>query len=452
MTQPVRKIAILGAGLSGLSCAWHLSKQNNIPVDITVYEASDHVGGVVESINVGGSIFEWGPHTLRIPKNYSHSFQALLHELSLNQELIEVPKNLDRYLLIDSKLHPLPKSPRSLLKPYYLKNLVWPLLVDPFKTKSLKDEHSIEEYFTQRFGSCFFQNFIDPMVTGIWGGDPQKLSFEACFPHLENLKSRSFFLKEFLKKQKDNPSKIITLKNGLQSIPLAMAEKGKFKIHLNTPIKSLDLSNDKPVVGLNDSLVEYDSILCSLPANALKNIYPLAQPLLDSFNSISYKIIHLGFALENQYPKGFGALAPSWSQEPINGILFTSNFLPFNPSSDLQSTLTLFISERSNYFKLHDHALKEAILKKVEGLIGLKNPLYYNCKQVFCGVAQYELGHAKRCRELASFFASQRASFYFFGKSFTGGSAVNCLQQGEEIALKWINDQLAATGSKLEAL
>src|SRR5262245_13844398 len=98
-----RHVVILGAGISGLSCAWHLKKQYKNDIHITLLEKSGRVGGLIRTVHSNGFLFEQGPHSCR--GDGGEATLQLLEELGLQDQIIYAnPESNARYVYHNNML------------------------------------------------------------------------------------------------------------------------------------------------------------------------------------------------------------------------------------------------------------------------------------------------------------------------------------------------------------
>jgi len=158
-----KKIAIIGAGISGLSLAWYLEKYAGNKVEVSIYEASNRVGGFVHTISENGFLFEQGPHSWRC-ENFSSPLDELIEDVSLSQDIVEA--SLDskiRYIYYNKKLQKLPSSIFSLWKSPFKGMMFKAICKDLFTRKGRLEDESIYNFISRRLGvdiaETFFRSF-----------------------------------------------------------------------------------------------------------------------------------------------------------------------------------------------------------------------------------------------------------------------------------------------------
>jgi oxygen-dependent protoporphyrinogen oxidase len=173
------KVVIIGAGISGLACAYRL-KQLGIPC--LVLEAQERPGGLISTIRKNGFLFETGPQFPRFPA----LVWRLVHELNLQSEFVAGDSGAKRYIVRNARLHRAPFSPGGLLGtrllglPSKLR-----ILTEVFGTsKPPLHEESLAEFVQRKFGAEVLDYLVDPLISTIFFGDAHKMGMESAFPAL----------------------------------------------------------------------------------------------------------------------------------------------------------------------------------------------------------------------------------------------------------------------------
>src|SRR5690349_1089188 len=133
----MKPVAIVGAGISGLTAGFYL-QQRGIPV--VVYEASPRAGGMIDTRSENGYLTEYGPNTVM---TNSVAVPALVRDLGLeSRRLLPSASSETRYIVRDGKLVPLPASlPAAVSTQLLSLSAKLRLLGEPFMAKaSLHDE------------------------------------------------------------------------------------------------------------------------------------------------------------------------------------------------------------------------------------------------------------------------------------------------------------------------
>lgn len=173
------KVVVIGAGISGLACAYRLKQLGLCPL---VLEAKKRAGGLIGTIRRNGFVFETGPQFPRFPA----SLWRLVRDLNLEGEFVAGDAKAKRYILRDGRLHPAPFSPIGLIKTRLvgLKSKLR-VLTEPFGYSQPPNyEESLAEFVTRKFDTDLLDNLVDPFISTIFLGDAQKMGMESAFPAL----------------------------------------------------------------------------------------------------------------------------------------------------------------------------------------------------------------------------------------------------------------------------
>ena len=173
------KVVIVGAGISGLACAFRL-RQLGCPC--LVLEAQGRVGGVIASVRRNGFVFELGPQFPRFPNPLWH----LVCELGLEREFLVGNPKAKRYIFHRDTLHPGVFSPGALLATRLVSTASkLRILTEVFgSTEPPPQEESVAEFVERKFGKDVAENLVDPIVSTVFFGDARKMGMEGAFPAL----------------------------------------------------------------------------------------------------------------------------------------------------------------------------------------------------------------------------------------------------------------------------
>ncbi|KAK9235944.1 hypothetical protein V1525DRAFT_408515 [Lipomyces kononenkoae] len=371
--RPIRSVAVLGGGISGLSTAYYLSRALPRDVPITIYESSKRPGGYIESTrsvlpNAAGTgadghvLFEHGPRTLRVSKRVSSvNVFDLIRQLNMVDDLIIVPKRSaaakNRYIFYDGKINMLPYSVTSIIKLFFsqplFRGLLSEVLHEPFRRNKPKqvveaNDESIGSFMTRRFGPRITERLISAAIHGIYAGDINQLSVKSLLegpwkrektwgsivPLWKRRKSPRINdsenpyaqrheedLKELLEHNKDlmdslHDASIVSFRNGMQSLVDRLQEvvlsSGNVRVRYEDPALRLENVVDGVTVTSAKGTSTYSHVFSAVPSRTLAELVetPLAE-FLRKIPSVSVNVVNLFFSRPQLLPvTGFGYLLP----------------------------------------------------------------------------------------------------------------------------------------------
>jgi oxygen-dependent protoporphyrinogen oxidase len=445
---------IIGAGISGLVAAHRLKKMGR---DLLLVESGDHTGGVIQSREVEGFLIECGPNSLR----GSHEFLDLVEELNLTGELITADPRAPAYVYADGRLQAVPMSPPALVKTKLISNAAkLRLLREPFvKARRGGGEESVASFVRRRLGDEILERLVEPFLSGVYAGDPEELSLQACFPKLAEFEAESGgILRGALRAAKQSrkgaakpkrslrPYRLCSFGHGLSALPEALAKS--LGDSLLTRARIIDISS----TGRFEIMVEHlgeiktitgSTLVVSAPAyvaaHLLGGIAPEVAALIAEIPYVSIVSVPLAYRVEQIARKldGFGFLAPRGEGLRTLGSIWNS-FLFAGRAPEGWVCLTNFIGGATDAeaVKLGDGELIHTVhndLSKVLGVSG--GPRRLPITRYERAIPQYTLGHAARVKRVETLLRDV-PGLWIAGNYLRGISLGDCIKQAERVALE----------------
>ena len=438
----MRKICIIGGGISGLAAAFLLKEKG---FEVSLFEKSERAGGNMQTVTIDDFLIEYAPNSLL----KSPRLVDLIRELNLDAEVLAAnAANKRRYVLRDGKLKSLPMTlAKMAASDYFSFRARLRLLKEPFvRTKSPENE-SVEDFFTRRLGGEIVERAADPFIAGIYAGKPESLSIRAAFPRLYELeKTHGSLLIGSLRSKAEKADKIFprtfSFAEGVQTLTDKLAEKLGASIRLNTEVTKIEkLANEKWLIknDLNEEI--FDAIIVSAPAeSAAKLIVDFDAELSKQLAQIYYPPIAMVFfgVKKESLAKdldGFGFLIPSSENRKILGTIWNSAVFE-NRAPDGYHLLTTFVGGARNaeLFEKSDEELLEIVYRELKGILGLRvKPDFTHIKRWQKAIPQYELGYEKVEKSIEE-FESNNKGIYFCSNFYKGISVGDCVKNAYKIA------------------
>ncbi|MFA5819413.1 MAG: protoporphyrinogen oxidase [Bacteroidales bacterium] len=336
------EIAVIGAGLTGLTTAFYLKKNNK---DFIVLEEKEKPGGVIQTRNENGFVYEEGPNTGVIGNpDVAELFEDLV---GLCKCEIASEKVKKRYILKDGIWEPMPMGPwQAVNTPLFTLKDKLRLLGEPFRSIGTNPDEPLSEMVKRRMGQSFLDYAIDPFILGVYAGDPSLLLTKYAFPKLYNLEQNygSFIggsiKKKFEKKderEKKATRKVFSVYGGLSGLISALwksAGEERFLFHA----KNIEIKPEEDHFVLtgtqnNEKIkIKARKVITTTGSYTLRPMLPFADnELLLGIEKLKYARVMqivLGFnKWDGMALDGFGGLIPFREKRDILGVLFLSALL-----------------------------------------------------------------------------------------------------------------------------
>jgi len=449
VTEPNHKpIAVLGGGATGLAAAYKLTQLGRT---VRLFDAGARLGGAVQSERTGGWLVEGGPNT--ILENH-RDILTLVTELGLEGErVVAGPNAKNRYVVRDGKLHAVPTSPlelwRSGLFSARSKRKLFAELWAKPRERAI--DIGLAELVALHFGQEVVDYALNPFISGVYAGDPAKLSTQHTFPQLlaSEQSHGSLILgqraQNKARRERGEPAnRIISFRDGLQTLTDALARRlPGGAAELNATVKNLRTALGLPwsVTWTRDGVdhtEEFGAVVVALPAAALAKITfgldahrPMA--VLDEVIHPPVTSVYLGFRREQvSHPlDGFGALMPAVEKRKLLGVLFSSSLFPGRaPEGHVGLTAMVGGATRPDLAALSSDDLLSTVMGELRELLGVTGePVFERVNVWPRAIPQYNLGHDRFLDEIAT--CEQMYGGLFIGGQARNGIALpNCLRAG----------------------
>lgn len=449
-----KSIAVLGAGATGLTAAHRLAQHGH---HVRVFEVSDRVGGAVRTEIVDGWLIEGGPNSLLAGEP---ALTALVEELGLASDLVAAdPAAKNRYIVRGGRPVAAPASPPALFgSPLFSFGAKVRLLSEVFSRRRVrKSDVSLEEFVRDHFGQELVDYGLNPFVSGVYAGNPKKLSARHSFPKLWELEQshgsiiRGQIAEAKARKASGRPRAaggIVSFRRGLHTLPAALAARlPAGALSCRAQVEALLPGKPWNVVWRNGTATHnetFDAVIAALPAPALAQLRfgtlgerPLAA--LDGIEHPPVTSLFLGYRRDQvAHPlDGFGVLVPEIEQRSVLGILFSSSlFANRAPEGHVALTVMVGGARQPEIARLSPEKILSAVEPDLRQLLGVSGPPVFQ-RHTFWprAIPQYNLGYETH---LETFAAAERAhpGFFIGGQARDGIALPACIAAGEKLAAR----------------
>ena len=456
MPNPVQAL-IVGAGISGLTTAFALRKAG---IDARIVDGASRPGGLIQSMRRDGYLVECGPQSF----SGNASLTSICRDLEILDRRILADSKAPRFVLINGALEKVPLGPGLLVSPLMGGGTRTALFRDVFGRSEAPDsDESVASFIRRKFSPTLLDRLVGPFVSGIYAGDPEKLSLRAAFPILYEAEQTSgSVLRGLLKVMKARKAKrgplprekptLQTFREGNDTLVRALAEKLGAYLSLEAEvisIRPLDPGREPKTprfrVGLHtpsgEEFLETERLVLAVPTDrAGKLLAPLGRAFESQLRTVDYSgvaVVSLGYRKEDVgHPlDGFGFLVPRSSGLTVLGTVWNSSLFPGRAPGH-HVLLTSFVGGATNPDAAKQPAdqLVALVHREIKPLMQLREgPVFSNVSVWPRALPQYNLGHTARMAAINNC----RADFpglYLTGNYLNGPAIGACVEQALKVA------------------
>lgn len=431
------EIAIIGAGISGLSTAYWLQQKG---FEVTLLEKGDRVGGSIVTEKEDGFLIDLGPNSAL---ETSEVLKDLIRELGLaDQKVYGNEASDNRYVVRDGILHPLPMSPIKFLRTkLFSTHAKLRLMKEPFIKPTDGRDLSLADFVRYRLGEEFLDYAINPFVAGVYAGDPENLSTAAGFPKLYALEQNyGSFIKGAVKgarerkKRKEvakDRARLFSFIDGMSVFPETIAEKLGQRVRLNCAVTALNKVEDgfelKGIENGDNFSRQFEKVVLSVPAFAMADILSIIdQERRKRISEIYYPpvtVVFTGFRQEavKRTLDGFGFLIPRVENRKILGSIWSSTIFPGRAPEGFVAFTTFVGGVRQPEIAgLEDRELVQLVINELDSFLVLDDePVITRIKRWPRAIPQYEVGY-KEVQKIFDDLEAEYPGLYIAGNCRRG--------------------------------
>ena len=452
----MKRVVIVGAGVSGLATAYHLGRIANacaLPLEITILERESRPGGRVWTERIDGFQIESGANGFLDTKR---STLDLCGQLDLGSELIVArPEAKDRFIFWRDRLHKLPTGPLELLRSGLLS---WRgkmrLLAEAMVPRQRElVEESVHQFACRRLGREAAEVLVDAMVTGIQAGDATVLSVVAAFPRMIELeRSYGSLLRAMPKvgrqrraeaEARGEPSsgaggKLWSLRRGMGQIVENLAASTGAQLLQGVAVRYITPDAQGGWIVQADGADRWrcDAVVLACPsfvqAEILESVDTDLAALVSQVRYNSVSVVALGFCRADisRPLAGFGYLSPQRSRRDVLGVLWSSSIFEHRaPADSLLVQAMCGGWNRSDIITWDDDTLVRAVLGELRQSMDLTaTPRLVRIFRWPRAIPQYQLGHTSLVMAIEH-RRRGHPGLYLTGNSYRGISVNDCTEE-----------------------
>lgn len=459
----MKRIAVIGGGISGLAAAYELEKQRNTGAELefVVFEAGARLGGVIRTERVDDLVIEAGPDSFLTEKSWAAD---LCRELGLGDQLISSNDSARRtYILVKGRLVPLPDGlmfmvPTSIWPIFLSRLFSWPTKLRmirewSYRASSDAAESTVADFVERHYGRQMVERLADPLLAGVYGGSADELSVTSVLPRFAEIEAKQGSLsKAMASARKSQPAAQLpiftSLKNGMQQMTDALAARiPKPTCQLNTSVELVRPESGKWLVVVQERTQEFDAVILAVPAYAaaklLQSSVPQLSSELDQVRYSSSVTVAMSYdeKVRASLPAGFGFLVPRSERKRVLACTFVhQKFADLAPESRALIRCFLGGSRDEEVLRLSDQQIERIVYRELQEILGIRaKPLFVRIYRWPKTMAQYVVGHKARVEAIRQLMSGMRG-LALAGNAFSGIGIPDCITSGREAAAKILRD------------
>ena len=469
----MKRIAIIGAGISGLSAAFALEKQRSVqaPLEYVLFESSPRPGGVLVTDHVDGCQIEAGPDSFLTEKPWASD---LCREIGLGDQLVG-SNDAERktYILVKGKLIVIPDGLMFMVPTKILPTVFSPLFSLGTKFRMAREwfhpphkadaDETVASLVERHYGTEMVDRLADPLLSGVYGGEADQLSVRAVLPRFAEMEARHGSLgRAMLAARKPMPAAtggvprplFTSLKGGMQQMVDGLVSRlSSSSFRLATSVQLLESENNGWRVRAGDASDHFDALIVAIPAQAAAEVLRIVSPeLVSELRGIQYTssvTVNLAYDgnVRSALPPGFGFLIPHSENKRMLAATFVQTKFPHRAPPD-RALLRCFIGGARNepVLQLPEEEIVSIVRSELKQILGLTaEPLFTRTYRWPKAMAQYGIGHLDRLQRIEKLL-NQFPGLALAGNGYRGIGVPDCVRSGADAA----NRALAALGLTTE--
>jgi len=407
----LKSIAIVGAGITGLTAGFYLKRKG---FAVTVYDAAPRAGGVIRSIRRDGFLAEAGPNTIL---ETSPKIAQLVADAGLaSRRRYTSPAAKNRYLVRAGRPVVMPTSLSGFIStPLFSSRAKLVVLREPFVPGRYDGaDESVADFVTRRLNREFLDRAVDALVAGIYAGAPEKLSVRHALPRLYEQEQKygslirgQIFGAGDRKRRGEvarNKAKMFSFDEGLQVLPDGLAAQLGGSLKLDVPVTKLVSADGHWTVVTAGGEAKHDAVIYCGTAHQLAELLVELPARVDLkiFSDVRYAPVAsvvLGFRRADvAHPlDGFGMLVPGIEKTNILGTIFSSSLFPDRAPADHVVLTSYLGGERHPELASRpEDELVALALADLRSLLGVRGePVFRHLALYPKAIPQYNVGYGK---------------------------------------------------------
>jgi len=436
------RVAVVGGGVTGLCAAFYLARHFGRD-QVVLLERSDCVGGQTRTSCADGFVNDWGPNGFLDREPLTLQWVA---DLGLSNRLVKARDAAGRrFILRGGELREIPLSP-----PKFMTSSVLSVrgrlrvLREPWVRTRTTETESLWEFAARRIGREAADYLIDPMASGVFGGDSKNLALAACFPRMVEMERDHGSLFSALRARRKQgkrasaagPAGVLTsFDEGIGFLPEQAALRNDFEARTRAAVTGIRKHGAGFALTLESGAdLQVQSVVVALPAHAAAGIVQeLDSELSSTLREIPYAgmtVICAGYRRERvgHDLNGFGFLVPRSEGLRLLGCIWTSSVFDHRAPSDWVQLRTMVGGATDpQAVTLSDRELLDLFRREAGPLLAIdSDPEFLEVYRWQPAIPQYTPGHLDRLRRVEA-AEKRHPGLVMAGNAYRGVGLNDCV-------------------------
>jgi oxygen-dependent protoporphyrinogen oxidase len=458
----MKRIAIIGGGISGLAAAFTLEEQRRAgaPVEYVLFESSPRFGGVIATERVEDYLVEAGPDSFLTEKPWAAD---LCRKLGLTDQLFgSNDAQRKTYILVNGKLVEIPDGLMFMVPTRFMPAVLSPLF--SFRTKlqmarewfhsseQAGSDETVASFVERHYGTEMVERLADPLLSGIYGGEASQLSMRAVLPRFLEMEAKHGSLGRAMMaaraKAPNSARPLFTsLRDGMQHmVDTLVARLSPPALHLNRPVQSMRPQERGWMVSAGDESHRFDAVILATPAHAAATLLQDAsRDVALELRAIPYSSsVTVALAYDEKVratlPPGFGFVVPRSEGKRLLAATFVHNKFSHRAPAD-RALIRCFLggSRDQQILQSSDEEIVRIVREELKQILALAaEPLFTRVYKWNAAMALYTVGHLDRLERIHNL--CRGLPLALAGNGYRGIGVPDCVRSGVEAATALIDN------------
>lgn len=459
------KVVVVGGGIAGLCAAHRLTESGRPGLEVTLLERSGRFGGTIRTVERDGCLVELGPDSFLTSKPW---LSDLAGRLGVTDRIIPTARTHRRsHVVHRGKLHPLPDG-FLMMAPTRL----WPMVATSLfswkgKARCALDlvlprgtgtgDESLGAFVRRRFGGEVLERVVQPLIGGIYAGDPDTLSLKATIPRFFEMEQRHRSVIKAMVAQRRAASRqqretagsgarygeLASFDRGMETIVQALLRQlPSDAMHTRAEVTRLSRDGSGWNLSCGDGRrIDADGVILAVPArHAAELLHGTDTGLYEELAAITHAssaVMNLAYRRSDvPHPLDcFGFVVPAVEDRKIIACTFSSVKFP-NRAPEGLVLLRVFLGGmlQQELLQSGDEILLRIVRGELRDLMGIENePLHSELARYPDAMPQYLVGHGRRVERIESLLG-RHPGLALAGNAYGGVGLPDCVRSGEQAA------------------